>query len=126
MKKFGKLMLGVLFSFLMVMSLGANNPESNGKAYEMPFAIDFYCMCAGEQLVGTVVFQVVENGNVTHFSVKKSDVYGFTTGKRYNFVRVENYVKIGQVILMRVVGEDGLVTNLQWVSMNGNFRPPCE
>ncbi|MCU4162353.1 hypothetical protein [Carboxylicivirga caseinilyticus] len=126
MKALVKWTMGVLLSFMMVLSTSANNPESNSKAYEMPFAIDFYCMCAGEQLVGTVVFQVVENGNAAHFSVKQSDVYGLVSGKRYHFVRVENYVKIGQIILMRVVGEEGIVTNLQWVSMNGNFRPPCE
>ncbi len=127
MKTLGLMMVLLLLPFLGTNDATGNNPESKGKAFDVTveFTNQFYCMCAGEYIIGTVVFNVVDNGKTQLWSVKNSDLVGSISGQSYKLVLIEKYLKFGDIFGFRVIGENGLVSNIMFVSMNNYFRPPC-
>lgn len=75
-----KLFIASLIVFGFFTSIDLNAQEKWGKSGKWQEDLTFICPCAGEFLQGTIIFQVNENGKVTHVTIKGYKLIGITIG----------------------------------------------
>ncbi|MCY1718950.1 hypothetical protein OU798_01265 [Prolixibacteraceae bacterium Z1-6] len=111
--------LGML-SFLS----NARSEKSQGKAEtRIVEEVQIPCLCAGELLVGTVIWTHVVNKNVEHWNVQFGEMTGQTTHEKYRFVYVSS---ANNITIFRVIGEKGLVTYMQANAVTGENTFYCK
>ncbi|WP_319482245.1 hypothetical protein [uncultured Draconibacterium sp.] len=100
----------------------AQSENSQSKSEKVTEEVTIACMCAGENLVGTVTWNHVVNNNKEHWNVQFGEMTGQTTQDKYRFVYVES---IGNLVIFRVIGKDGLLTHMQWNAVTGEYTFYC-
>lgn len=115
----------VVFSFLFTTNVNAQDNKwgNSGKWVEEHV---FDCPCAGENLMGTLVFQMVGEKMVT-FKIK-GHLVGETTGDEYVFTRVDHInTQTGQSSLrVRTIRKgDGVVTLFTIFYQDGRVWARC-
>ncbi len=108
----------ILFGFA-VTNVDAQSLNSQSKSFKWEQEMCFPCPCAndgqGEFLCGTIMFHVVENGNVIHWNIIGGNLVGDITGRKYTFSRTSTYKpETGELVLnVRTKNQKGLVTYFQ-------------
>lgn len=76
----------------------------------LPWPVDFYCYCAGEQLSGTLVFNhhFTPNG-AEHYNAMSGKLVGGSTGDTYRVVDTENFGSKSMTINFLIIGKNGRV-----------------
>lgn len=126
MKYFSTFIAMLVFAvFLMPTDMNAQEKWGNSGKFEETHV--FICPCAGEYLMGTLVFQVNSKGKMTLVTIK-GQLIGVDSGERYVFNRVDHEnSETGQSSLrVRTVRKsDGLVTNFTIYFQDGEIKAEC-
>lgn len=126
MKTF-KLLIASLVVFIFCFTTNVNAQEKWGNSGKYEAYYVFPCPCAGENLMGTLVFQTTGKNKMNTFTIK-GHLVGETSGDSYIFNRVDNInSETGQASLrVRTVRKgDGLVTNFTIFYQDGEVWSRC-
>lgn len=116
MKKFKVLLASLIVLCFFATNLEAQSLKSLSKSIKWEQEMCFPCPCAndgqGELLCGTIMFHVVDNGNVIHWNIIGGKLEGLDSGLKYTFSRTSTYKpETGELVLnVRTKGKNGLVT----------------
>ena len=126
MKNLKLFIAGIVVScFCLTTNVNAQGNWGNSGKYEMDYV--FECPCAGEFLIGTLIFQTTGKNKMQTFKIK-GHLVGVTSGDEYVFNRVDNINnETGQASLrVRTVRKkDGLVTNFTIFYQDGYVWSRC-